>query len=245
MNKAEKKDGVIYQAKSGAIELRGDFTRETLWATQAQIAEVFYIERSVVTKHIGNILKSSEVSAKSNVQKMHTANSDKPVAIYSLDIMLAVGYRANSARAIEFRQWATKTLRSHIVDGYTINRNRIGKNYDAFMAAVADVRALLPSGMQVDTGSILELVRAFADTWMSLDAYDRETLDIKKPTKKKVALTGAKLAEGVAVLKNELIRKGEATELFAAERNQNTLAGIVGNVMQAFDGADVLSECRE
>ena len=239
MKKTQKKGVIIYQAKSGAIELRGDFTRETLWATQAQIADVFRIDRSVVTKHIGNILKSSEVSAKNNVQKMHITNSDKPVTFYSLDIILAVGYRANSARAIEFRQWATKTLRTHIVDGYTINRTRIGQNYDAFMQAVADVRALLPPGMQTDTGSILELVRAFADTWMSLDAYDREALDIKKPTKKKVALTGAQLTEGVAVLKNELIRKGQATDLFALERNANALAGIVGNVMQAFDGADV------
>lgn len=170
---------------------------------------------------------------------MHIANSDKPVAFYSLDIILAVGYRANSARAIEFRQWATKTLRSHIVDGYTINRARIGHNYDSFMKAVADVRALLPAGMQTDTGSILELVRMFADTWMSLDAYDKEALDLKKPTKRKVALTGAKLTESVAVLKSELIKKGQATDLFATERTGGALEGIVGNVMQAFAGADV------
>lgn len=236
----QKKQGVvIYQAKSGAIELKGDFTKETLWATQAQIADVFGVDRSVVTKHIGNILKSREVSQKSNVQKMHIASSDKPVALYSLDIILAVGYRANSARAIEFRQWATKTLRSHIVDGYTINRARISKNYDAFLETVAEVRALLPPGMKTDTGSILELVRLFADTWMSLDAYDKERLDLKKPTKCKVALTGALLAEGVAVLKDELMRKGEATELFASERNRDAIEGIVGNVMQAFVGADV------
>jgi len=100
--KIQKNKGVIiYQAKNGAIELRGDFTRETIWATQAQIADIFQVERSVVTKHIGNILKVKEVDKKSNVQKMHIANSDKPVTFYSLDIILAVGYRANSARAIE------------------------------------------------------------------------------------------------------------------------------------------------
>lgn len=233
---------VIYQAKSGAIELRGDFTRETLWATQAQIADVFNIERSVVTKHIRNILKDGELNEKSVCAKFaHTASDGKvyQTQFYNLDVALSVGYRANSARAIEFRQWATKTLRTYIVDGYTINRARIGQNYDAFMKAVADVRALLPAGMQSDTGSILELVRIFADTWMSLDAYDKEKLNLKKPTKKKVALTGAKLTESVAVLKSELIKKGEATDLFATERNRNALEGIVGNVMQAFAGADV------
>ena len=85
----------------------------------------------------------------------------------------------------------------------------------------------------------LELVRMFADTWMALDAYDKEALDIRKPTKKKVVLTAALLNESVAVLKTELMTKGEATDLFATERNRNALEGILGNVMQAFGGADV------
>lgn len=239
MMKEVKSGAVIYQAKSGAIELRGDFSKETLWATQAQIVGLFGVGQSVVSRHIKNIFKDGEIEEKSNMQKMHNANSDKPVILYSLDVILGVGYRTNSKVAIEFRKWATKTLRKHIVDGYTINWSRIGQNYDVFMEAVADVRALLPASMQSDTGSILELVRVFADTWMSLDAYDKESLDLRKPTKKKVALTGAKLAESVGVLKEELMRKGEATDLFATERNREALEGIVGNVMQAMGGQDL------
>lgn len=110
--------------------------RETLWATQAQMAGIFEIDRTVATKHIGNILRSKEVSEKSNEQKMHIANSDKPIKVYSLDIILAVGYRANSGKAILFRQWATKTLRQHLVNGYTINRKRISQNYEQFLRAV-------------------------------------------------------------------------------------------------------------
>ena len=173
---------VVYQTKTGAIELRGDFKHDTIWATQAQIANIFSINRSVVTKHIGNILKIKEIDTKSNVQKMHIANSDKSVSFYSLDIILAVGYRANSARAIAFRQWATKTLRRYITEGYVINRKRIAKNYGAFMRAVEDVRALLPSGMQADTGSILELIKIFADTWISLDTFiERHMLGLWPP----------------------------------------------------------------
>ena len=130
---------MIYQAPSGAIELRGDFGHETIWATQAQIVHVFQVERSVITKHIRNILKDREINEKSNVQKMHIPNSDKPVAFYSLDIILAVGYRVNSKRAIEFRRWTTKILREHIIKGFTINRKRIAQNYDAFMKAAADI----------------------------------------------------------------------------------------------------------
>ncbi|MDP2703843.1 MAG: RhuM family protein [bacterium] len=137
---------VIYQAPSGAIELRGDFNKETIWATQAQIADLFSIERSVATKHIRNILKDKELNSNSVCANFaHTADDGKiyQVQFYNLDLILAVGYRANSSRAIEFRQWATKTLREHITKGYTVNRKRIAQNYDAFIKAVADVQALL------------------------------------------------------------------------------------------------------
>lgn len=230
---------VVYQTKSGALELRGDIAHETIWATQAQVADIFGIERSVVTKHIGNIFKSGEISEKSNVQKMHIADSDKPVSLYSLDIILAVGYRANSARAIEFRQWATKTLREHITKGYTINRTRIIKNYDSFMEAVTKVRELASGNDALSTDSVLELVRLFADTWFSLDAYDKEQLSPKKVNKKQVKLTADEFLAGVQIFKTELQRKGEATENFAQERNRESVEGIIGNVMQSFGGKSV------
>ncbi len=187
MNKRNKKEEgvVIYQTKSGAIELKGDFSKETIWATQAQIAEVFDIDRTVVTKHINNLLKSREISGKSNVQKMHIANSDKPTTIYSLDVILAVGYRTNSKRAVEFRKWATKTLRNYIVDGYAINKNRIAKNYEQFLSVVENIKKLLPAGSATESKDIVELVSLFADTWLSLDAYDKEALPKGKLTKKK------------------------------------------------------------
>ena len=93
--KTIQRGAVIYQAKSGAIELKGDFSKETLWATQAQISKIFGVERSVVTKHINNILKSQEIDQKSNVQKMHIANSDKPVKYYNLNVKLG-GYTDNT-----------------------------------------------------------------------------------------------------------------------------------------------------
>src|SRR3989344_9310158 len=140
---------VIYQAKSGAIELRGDFTRETIWATQAQIVGLFGVDQSVVSRHIRNMFKDGEIEEKSNMQKMHNANSDKPVTLYSLDVILGVGYRTNSRVAIQFRQWATKTLREHIIKGYTLNKSRIAKNYAQFMSVVDDIKKLLPGDSAV------------------------------------------------------------------------------------------------
>ena len=225
---------VVYQGKSGAIELKGDFKRETIWATQAQIANVFNIERSVVTKHINKILKSKEVSEKSNVQKMHIANSDKPVAFYSLDLILAIGYRTNSKKAIEFRQWATKTLRQHILQGYTINRRRLAKNYDAFLKAVEDVKKILPAGGQMKAEDALELMKAFASTWFSLEAYDKEALPKKGATKKQIKITADEISKTLLSFRKELIAKKEAGDLFGIERTKESVAGIVGNVFQTF-----------
>ncbi len=242
---------VIFQAKSGAIELRGDFRKETLWATQLQIAQAFDVDVRTVNEHVKNIYRSEELHEKATIRKFQIVQMEgkreveREVMHYNLDLILSVGYRVSSKRATLFRQWATKTLRAHIVDGYTINRSRIGQNYDAFMQSVAAVRVLLPKDAQIDTASILELVRMFADTWMSLDAYDKEMLDIKKPTKKKIRITAEKLKESVAVLKGELIAKGEATDLFATERTGGALEGIVGNVMQSFGGSDVYQGIEE
>jgi prophage maintenance system killer protein len=236
---------VIYQSKSGALELHQDFDKETVWARQSDIAKLYGKERSVITRHISNILKDREIDQKSNVQKMHIANSDKPVVVYSLDIILAVGYRTNSKRAIQFRQWATKTLRQHIVEGYTINKTRIASNYKQFLEVVESIKQLLPSGTPIDTTSVLELINLFADTWLSLEAYDRDALPTRGRTKKQVELTAEKLVNRLTELKTQLMKKGEATELFGAERSAGSIAGIVGNVMQSFGGKDLYETLEE
>ena len=144
----EQDDLIVYQTDDGGIALKADADQETVWATQKQIAGIFGIDQSVVSRHIRNIFKSGEVDEKSNMQKMHIANSDKPVGFYSLDIILAVGYRVNSVVAISFRKWVTTTLKQHITQGYTINANRIAQNYDAFLYAVNEVKALVKDNAQ-------------------------------------------------------------------------------------------------
>lgn len=239
---------VIYQGKSGAIEFRGDFDKETIWGTQKQIAEVFGVDRSVVTKHIRNIFKDKELDKKLVCAKFaHTTQhgamkgktQTKEVEFYNLDIVLAVGYRANSSKAIEFRKWSTKVLKQHLLDGYTINKKRVGYNYEKFMQAVADVKALLPAGQKVEAEDVLELINAFADTWFSLDAYDTDNLPRKGVTKKKVSLTSDELSQALAELKRDLIVKKQATELFGQERGRNEVEGIIGNVFQTAFGKEV------
>ncbi|MFA5023981.1 MAG: RhuM family protein [Patescibacteria group bacterium] len=236
---------IIYQTKSGAIEIKKDAQADTIWATQAQIVKLFGVDQSVVSRHIKNIFKDKEIEEKGNMQKMHNANSDKPVAFYSLDVILSVGYRTNSKVAIEFRKWATKTLRAYITDGYAINKSRIARNYQQFLKAVDDVKKLLSSDANMDTASMLELVNMFANTWLSLDAYDKDTLVAKGATKKKVALTVEKLLENLHELKQILIKKGEASDIFGSEQRSGAVSGIVGNVMQTFGGRELYPSVEE
>ena len=118
-----KSNLVIYS--DGELELKISVTDETIWLTQAQLSDIFEKDQSVISRHINNIFKDNEVDEKSNMQKMHIANSDKPVSFYSLDIALAVGYRTNSSKAIKFRQWATSVLKNYIQNGYVINSDKI------------------------------------------------------------------------------------------------------------------------
>jgi len=240
MKQERKKEVVIYQAKSGAIELKGDFSKETFWATQAQIAEMFDVTPQNVTLHLGNIFKDKELEIKATckeslqVQIEGKRKIERNVKLYNLDAIIAVGYRINSTVGTKFRQWATKTLRTHIVDGYTINRSRIGKNYNAFMKSVGDIQALLPEHVMLDPKSVLELIKEFASTWVSLDAYDKESLTAIGSTKKAVKLGGEELVEAISHLRSELMKNKEATEIFARERKSGSVEGIVGNVMQSF-----------
>lgn len=237
-----QKELVIFKGAKGQVKLRGDFRHETLWATQAEMAEVFGVTPQNVTLHLKSIYKDNELDQEATckeslqVQKEGDREVSRRVKLYNLDVMIAVGYRINSVVGTQFRQWATTVLRQHITQGFTINRARIGENYAVFMQAVDKLKQLAPAKSNVDTESVLELVRLFADTWFSLDAYDKEALTPGKVSKKKVQLTAAELLASVAVLKEELMKKGEASENFAQARAHGSVEGIVGNVMQSFGG---------
>ncbi|MCR4284328.1 MAG: virulence RhuM family protein [Parcubacteria group bacterium] len=239
---------IIYQAPSGAIELKGDVKRETVWATQRQLAEVFKVDVRTINEHLKNIFKFHELKEKSVIRKFRITASDGKIYNtnhYNLDAIISVGYRVNSKTATQFRQWATKTLREHIVIGYTINRKQVMKNYNAFIKTVGDIQALLPEHIALDPKSVLELVKEFSNTWQSLDAYDKESLKKIGATKKSVKISTDELLESIAILRQDLIKRGETTDIFAHERSPGSIEGIVGNVVQSFNGKPVYPTIEE
>ena len=251
MKKINENKIVIYQTKSGALEFRGDVKSETIWATQAQIAGAFNVNVRTINEHIINIFKTEELLEKSTirnfriVQKEGNRNIEREIKHYNLDVILSVGYRVNSKQATNFRIWATKTLREHITKGYTINRKQISKNYDSFLKTVESIQNLLPENITLDPKAVLDLIKEFASTWVSLDAYDKEILQIKGVNKKNVKLTGEELLSAISNLKSELNKKGEATDLFAKERQSGSIEGIVGNIMQTFGGSPLYKTAEE
>ncbi len=118
---------LIYETESGQARVDVRLDAETVWLTQEQMAALFGRERSVVTKHLRNVFKEGELDEKSNVQNLHIAGSDKPVKFYNLDIIISIGYRVKSLRGTQFRLWATRTLREHLVQGYTLNQSRLAE----------------------------------------------------------------------------------------------------------------------
>lgn len=243
-----KKEVVIYQSKQGEIEFKGDIQKETLWANLQQIADLFGRDKSVISRHIKNIFKEEELDRNSVVAFFATTASDGKtyqVEYFNLDLVLSVGYRVNSKTATKFRQWATKTLREHIIIGYTINKKRVAKNYEQFLKAVESVKTLLPVDGQVKAEDALELVKMFAGTWLSLDAYDKSALPMAGATKKQVKVSAEELTEAIMQLKLDLQKKKEATELFVQERQKNATAGIVGNVLQSVFGRDAYETLEE
>lgn len=256
MTKTDKKNlnqlasqPLIYQAKDGSIELKGFVKTQTIWASKKQIAQIFGVDRSVVSKHIKNIFLDQELDQKvvcANFShttshgaikgKVQTNNLEH----YNLDIILAVGYRIKSSLAIEFRKWATRTLKKHITEGFTINKKLISQNHQKFLKAIEDIKILSNNNKNLKTGDVLELIKSFSYTWFSLDNFDKGKFPIIG-SKKSIKINTKELMQDIAMLKSELIAKKEATAIFATEKNQGALEGILGNVFQSVFGEDAYS----
>jgi death-on-curing family protein len=243
----------VFQAKNGSIQLKTDIKNDTVWASKKQIAELFDIDRSVVSRHIKNIFNDAElneqvVCAKFAHTTQHGALKEKEqtklIDYYNLDIILSVGYRTKSTVAIKFRQWATKTLKSHITKGYSINQKRLEENKIQFLQTLEDLKILTNSNNLVETKDVLSLIQNFSSTFFALDSYDRDNFP-KKGTKKEIKASGTELFNDIQQLKNELIQKREATELFAQEKNQGNLEGIFGTVFQSVFGEDAYLTVEE
>jgi len=139
-------DLIMYQTEDGVTRIEVKLENETVWLTQAQLAELFQRDRSVITKHIRNIFSEGELGEKSNVQILHIANSDKPVTFYSLDVIISVGYRVKSLRGTQFRIWANSVLKEYLIKGFSMDDERLkqmggGSYWKELLNRIRDIRS--------------------------------------------------------------------------------------------------------
>lgn len=226
----------IYQAEDGKLELNVTLENETVWLTQLQMVELFGRDQSVLSRHIRNVFKDGELFEKSNMQKMHIAGSDKPVAFYSLDVIISVGYRVKSQRGVQFRQWANSILKQHLIEGYTINQRRLQERGVEFEQAIALLsRTLANQQLVSDEGeAVLAVINDYARSWSLLQGYDEQSLtSLTKKQNDMLALELNDVLVAIAELKKMLIEKGEASELFGQLRGDG-LTSALATIEQGF-----------
>ena len=227
----------IFETQDGKINLQVHLQDETVWLSTEQMSSLFARERSVLTKHINTVFKEAELEQNGNVQNLHIAFSDKPIKLYSLDVIISVGYRVKSPRGVLFRKWATQTLKQHLVQGYTLNQQRFEENALALEKALELVRKTARSPeLNTDAGrGLVEIVSRYTQTFLWLQRYDEGLLNEPAGQSGGQLPTPEDATSKLQHLKQSLIAKGEATALFALARGDG-LAAILGNLNQTIFG---------
>jgi prophage maintenance system killer protein len=234
----------LYQSPDGSNSLEVQLDKETVWLSQKQMAELFQRERSVITKHLRNVFIENELDEKSNVQNMHFAFSDKPVALYNLDVIISVGYRVKSQQGTRFRQWATSVLRDHIVKGYTLNEQRFREQAEKLTEMQQSVallaRTLTNQELVSETGKdVLRVITDYAYALNLLDRYDHGTLTIEEITRQ--ALHSVEYDEAIGIVAS---MKGEFDGLFGIEKDQGFKSAL-GAIYQTFGGEELYPSVEE
>jgi death-on-curing family protein len=237
---------VIYKSKDNRIQLEVKLERETVWLSQEQIAKLFKIERSVITKHLRNIFRTNELDEKSNVHFLHIPFSDKPVKFYNLEVIISVGYRVNSIRATQFRIWATNILKRHLIHGYTLNKGRLREQAQKLQDLQRAIRLI---GSMKDRKhleykeamGLLEVISDYDYALGLLDDYDHKRIKISRTSKEeKFVLSYESAIEAVNKLKERI----DGSNLFGIERDKSFKSSI-SSIYQTFDGKELYPSIEE
>lgn len=229
---------IIYKPSKNKVELKVRFENETVWLRQNEIANLFGRDRSVVTRHINKIFNEKEVDRKSNVHFLHIANSDKPVAFYSLDVILAIGYKINSARAINFRRWATKILKNYLFEGYVINERRLTEAENKFHELQETIHFLQKKSKEISLKGqekgILNLLVDYSKALSLLDQYDKNQLKPGKGQKSKFILEYQNCLNIIFELKKNFTVKKGTNNIFG-NQVESKFESVVKNLYQTFN----------
>ena len=229
----------IFTSNDGQAQIEVALDQETTWLSLDQMTDLFDRDKSVISRHIGNVFKEGELDRSSVVAKNATTAADGKtyqVDYFNLDVIISVGYRVKSKRGVQFRQWATGVLKDHLVQGYTLNQRRLTERGIEFEQAVNLLsRTLTNQGLVSNEGeAVARVISDYARSWSLLQGYDEQQLaevGIKQFDMQPLELDEA--LKAIGELKRTLIAKGEATELFGQLRGDG-LTSALATIEQGF-----------
>ncbi len=233
----------IYQTADGSIATEVRLQGETVWLTQAQLTQLFGRERSVITKHLRNVFAEGELEADSVCAKFaHTADDGKTYQVehYSLDVIISVGYRVKSPEGTRFRIWANRILKDHLVQGYTLNQQRLAQQQENIRQLERTLslfqQTLIEQASLPEARGLVNVIAGYARTFVLLNQFDSERLPLGDfATTIHYEIREDEALAGIATLKADMLGRGEASELFGNQKD-DSFAGILGNILQSFGG---------
>lgn len=228
----KKNEIVIFETEDKKVSLPVAVENETVWLNQNQMIELFGRDQSVISRHIKKVFEEGEVDEKSNMHFLHIANSDKPVAYYSLDVIISVGYRVKSQRGVEFRKWANSVLKQYIMQGYAVNSNRIKQLGEV-------IRIMKRTENALDSQQVLSVIEKYNTALNLLDSYDHQDMQRPKGNEATYVLT---YEECKTVI--DSMRFGNESDLFGREKD-DSFKGSIGNIYQSFAGQEVYESLEE
>jgi len=235
---------VIYQTEDGQTQIDVRLENDTVWLTQAQMAELFEKDQSVVARHLNNAIRDGELE-ESNMHFLHnTQYKYRPTKVYDLDAIITVGYRVKSKRGVQFRKWARKVLKEYIIKGYVVNerlrKEQIGelRQLVGMLGRTIQNQPLLSND---ETNALFEVVTDYTYALDTLDNYDYERLSIDKTTKEEpFHATYENAMEAIDGLRN----KFGGSSLFGNEKDDSFKSSI-GQIYQTFGGEELYPSVEE
>lgn len=232
----------LFVSRDGKAQLEVALDQETVWLSQAQMAELFGKDVRTVNEHVGNVFQEGELEREPTIRKFRIVRQEgkrqvrREIDHYNLDMIISVGYRVKSQRGVQFRQWATRVLKDHLVQGYTLNQRRLAERGIEFEQAVDLLsRTLTHQGLVSREGeAVARVISDYARSWSLLQGYDEQQLaevGIRQPDMQPLALDEA--LKAIGELKQTLMAKGEATALFGQLRGDG-LASALATIEQGF-----------
>lgn len=231
----EMSNVITYHNGSISIDVNFDYEKETIWLTQAQIAQLFEVDRTRITRHIQNILDEGELdlstcAKNAQVQYEGKRQVKRNIQIYNLDMIISIGYRVNSKRGIEFRKWVTTILKQYMYEGYVLNHNRL----KALHRTIEIQNKMIASSLNIDSNELSNVINEYTKALELLDNYDHQVIRDIKGRETIYKLTYEECRKLI-----DSMKYSDTSNVFGVEKETGKLNGIIEAVYQNVFGVEV------